>query len=80
MVKTSPKRKGRQFKSHRFQKSNHVKGWCGPSRVRSPGDFDGLDTPVCGNLPNGKPTSHGGSSHYPKKKHSIVLISLFLLG
>jgi len=31
------------------KKSNHVKGWCGPgqgwygpSRVQSPGDFDGL--------------------------------------
>ena len=33
---------------------------------------------VCGNLPNGKPTSHGGSSHYPKKNHSIVFVSLLL--
>jgi hypothetical protein len=27
------------------KKSNHVKGWCGLGRVRSPGDFDGLDAP-----------------------------------
>lgn len=27
------------------QKSNHVKGWCGPDRVRSPGDFDKLYAP-----------------------------------
>jgi hypothetical protein len=36
------------LKSHRFEtcgdkKSNHVKGWYGSGRVRSPGDFDGLD-------------------------------------
>jgi hypothetical protein len=29
----------------RGQKSNHVKGWCGSGRVRSLGDFDGLDAP-----------------------------------
>lgn len=28
-----------------YQKSNHAKGWCGPGRVRSLGDFDGLDAP-----------------------------------
>jgi hypothetical protein len=38
------------LKSHRFEtygdkKSNHVKGWCGSGRVRSLGDFDGLDAP-----------------------------------
>jgi hypothetical protein len=27
------------------KKSNHVKGWCGSGRVRSPGDFDSLDAP-----------------------------------
>jgi hypothetical protein len=27
------------------KKSNRVKGWCGSGRVRSPGDFDGLDAP-----------------------------------
>jgi hypothetical protein len=27
----------------RRKKSIHVKGWCGSGRVRSPGDFDGLD-------------------------------------
>jgi hypothetical protein len=27
------------------QKSSHVKGWCSSGRVRSPGDFDGLNAP-----------------------------------
>jgi hypothetical protein len=27
------------------KKHNHVKGWCGSGRVRSLGDFDGLDAP-----------------------------------
>jgi hypothetical protein len=27
----------------RGKKSSHVKGWCGLGRVRSLGDFDGLD-------------------------------------
>lgn len=27
------------------KKSSHAKGWCGPSRVRTSGDFDGLNAP-----------------------------------
>ena len=33
------------FETCRDKKSNHVKGWCGSGRVRSMGDFDGLDAP-----------------------------------
>ena len=28
-----------------YLKYNHVKGWCGPGRVRSSSDFDSLDAP-----------------------------------
>ena len=59
MVKTPPKLKGRWLETHRYQKSNHVKGWCGLGWVRSPGDFDGLDALVHDNLANEKPTSQG---------------------
>jgi len=32
-------------KSRRYKKASHVEGWCGPGRVQSPGDLDGLDAP-----------------------------------
>ena len=37
--------KSHWFETCREKTSNHVKGWCGSRRVRSSGDFDGLDAP-----------------------------------
>jgi len=59
------------LKSHRFKtrgdkKSNHVKDWCGLGRVRSLGDFDGLDAPWPQFIrPQVSPTGNG---HFSKQK------------
>jgi hypothetical protein len=60
--------------SHRFEtcrdkKSSHVKGWCGSGRVRSPGDFDGLDALESRFLkPQASPAGHRQTSK--QKKHA----------
>jgi hypothetical protein len=63
------------------KKSNHVKGWCGSGRVRSPSDFDGLDAPKSRFLKpqvNRDPT--GPAQINKKKKKNLVGIAMFSTG
>jgi hypothetical protein len=54
------------------KKSNHAKGWCGSGRVRSSGDFDGLDAHESQFLkPQASPTGHEQTSKQKKKNYIL---------
>ena len=58
------------------KKSNHVKGWCGSGRVRSPGDFDSLDAFESWFLkPRASPAGHGQTSKQKQNINVIVILT-----
>jgi hypothetical protein len=57
------------------KKSIHVKGWCGSGRVRSPGDFDGLDALESWFLSH-RLIPHVTDKLTNKKKKSLTSISM----